>query len=201
MLKRTEVNPDGTNVTTEGSAVGASIATMQKGGTANFDASPPELDLAKLKGQAGSAQSSIKNLWQRAASGPVLLVVCGVLLILGAGVVFYLTKDLPTALIIGGGGIAVAAVGILLESYPWLLLVAFAAGIGVLVYFIWQSKAKTTLSAAYDKTSGVLSALVKTIEMNPDAKKAITAQVETVAGDKAPDVKAVVTDVKQQQNL
>ena len=200
-LKRTEVNADGTNAVTEGSAVGASISTLQKNGSANFDASPPELDLQKLKGQAGSAKSSVKNLWQKAASGPILLVVCGGLLILGAGIVFYLTKDLQTALVIGGGGVAVAAVGILLESYPWLLLVAGVAGVGVLVYFIWQSKSNTTVTAAYDKVSGVLTALVKTIELNPDAKETITSQVETVAGDKAQDVKSVVTDIKTEQNL
>jgi len=190
-----------TSESKKASAVGPSISTSQDGGTQDFDATCPEVTLNGLTGTGGGVGFSVKNAWQKVLQGPGLMVIGGIVLILGAGVLYFVTKDIRTAAVVGTGGLIVCAAGVLFEAYPWVLLLAGIAGVGLVGYFVYQTYLKKYLEAESVRQSVTNAVLVRAIEANPEAKAVITAAIPTIAGSARDEVKATITKVKIDERI
>ena len=111
---------------------------------------------------SGGGMESIRDVVRR---GPVLLCVIGGLAVLGGIVLAVWAKRVTLGLAVSGGGGALVAAGVLFEVYPWVLLIALAAALGVGVWWLVDAKFAGKAKAA-------LSAIVRGVEAAPQEAQA-----------------------------
>ncbi len=145
------------------------------------------LDLDGDKGSSGDIESILKS----AASGTMFLIGLGAIIVIVGVILIYFKNTKLAILAFVTGGIFIG-VGLLVQTYPWVIIVAAAIGIGYLVWFIWNKKQE-------QKKALTLTTVVSAIEnSSEDAQKEVKANVTKVAAtdkNKAA-VKDVVTKVK-----
>ena len=166
----------------------------------------PDLDLTegREKGSAGDIESILKG----AASGPVILIVIGAACVIGGAILIYFKKG-KFAILAFITGAAFIVTGLLVQQYPWVLIIAAVLGVGYLVWFIWKKKqeqkqelalktvvtavenssedaqkevkANVTAVAATDKNKAVVKDVITTVKKNPEVAAAVTAAAVTAA--------------------
>jgi len=107
--------------------------------TQSLDMETPQVNLGGgLSAKAGRALYSAK-IW--VASGTNVLMLIGALLIAGGIVVaLKFNRGLGVAMAAAGG--ALVAVGVVVDRYPWVLVLGLVAVAGVGVWFIWDQRRK-----------------------------------------------------------
>jgi len=138
---------------------------------------------------SGGGMESIQDVVRR---GPILLCVIGALALLGGIVLAVWAKQVTLGLAIAGGGGVLIAAGILFESYPWILLIAAVAVLGLIIWWLLDANAAA-------KARDALAVIVRGVEAAPaDAQVAVKtsiASASTAAG-KASAVKSAISKAK-----
>jgi len=145
---------------------------------------------------SGAAFGGMDSL-EAAARTPVFLFWAGLAVAAaGAAVLIFIPGMKTTGLIVAAAGGAMVVASIAFESYPWLALVL--AGVVVLAglaWFIWGTAAGAKLKAAFQ---AVVAGVEQTKTTDPDAAKAVTANIGTAAAGAgvAAVTRSLVNDVK-----
>jgi len=140
--------------------------------------------------------------WEGTLANPVTIMsVIGGLAIIGAGVYWWLTRDLMTAGIIAAAGLGLLVCAYVFEEYPIVILGLFLAALAGIGYYLWERyKGKTNAEVA-DQVAGVLALVTRAVEKvektDPSAAKAVKAAVAEKAVENPDlDVKAVISEAK-----
>lgn len=204
IFKRTETGtPDRYIHTRNVQATGANLRTNVKEGAGSFDASAPKIGMGKgedggLTADAGDVESSWKWLGQALSAtskGALILYVLGGLLIVAGVVMGWFRKSFFDALALGLGGLALIGTGVVIDKYPWVVLltvaVCVAIGVGYWLY-VRKTKALQAVTGAVEASPPTVSDTVKGI-MRKIATPAIKAEVSKAKRD-TPVVNVGVSD-------
>ena len=163
-----------------------------------------DLTEGQEKGSAGGIDSILKG----ASSGTMFLIVFGaIMIVIGVIAIYFKKPKLAVWAFIAGGALIV--VGLLVQQYPWMTIVAAAIGIGFIVWYIWKKKqeqkqelalktvvtavenssadtqkevkANVTAVAATDKNKAVVKDVITTVKKDPEVAAAVTAAAVTAA--------------------
>lgn len=158
-------------------------------GTIGGNLSAPSLDMGEQKGTAGSTGFSAE-IKKGANSGPVIMIIVGLVMIVGSIVYLIFVKNFKNFLIIGGAGGAILATGLLVQVYPWVLLVGAAALIGVVIYLVYSGWRSGRILEAF-------STVVKGVERVPETTKGVVKkEIKKEAGNNNKKVKKEVDKIK-----
>jgi len=121
---------------------------------------------------SGGGMESIRDVVRR---GPVLLCLIGGLALLAGVVLAVWAKRVTLGLAVAGGGGTLVAAGVLFEVYPWVLLIALAAVLGIGVWWLVDAKFAGKAKAA-------LTTIVRGVEAAPaDAQSAVKNSIASAA--------------------
>ena len=148
------------------------------------------------EGERGSFIGGDMETWQDAVrSGPVVLMIMGGLALLAGVVIAVWAGRIVLGIAVAGAGLALIATAVLFEMYPWVVLVALAAVLGLAIWWFIDAKGlvktRTTLRAV---VAGVQSAEAPVAEAVKAAVAKVAAEkgVETVVRSTVDKVKAGV---------
>lgn len=150
-------------------------------------------DLNMTEGQEEGIGGAINSKMKFAAKNSTsALVWVGIALIV-AGILCWILLKMTTlglSLVVAGG--VLIAVGLLVQTYPWVLLVAFVVVLGIIGYFLYRAWKNGQIQAA-------LTNIVKGVEKAPaDAAALVKASIDGVGNDKTRQVtKNVVSSIKR----
>jgi len=164
-------------------------------------------------GEGGGGSSTgggiMESAAEKAAKSPYIIMGLGGLLILGAVVIWFITKNVRMTLIVAVTGAVIFGIGVALDIYPWLILVAVGivalAVVGFGLWWAYNNRAalqnKLALQSVADGienadmvvtyTNSVGATVTATV--SELAKKAIKAKLPS---DKGASVKATVAAAK-----
>jgi len=159
----------------------------------------PNLDLTEdaEKGSGGAFSTSLSAVSRGAKSGTNVLLFVGIALVLAGILVIIFLKLIRTGLIVAGAGGAFILVALLIQAYPWVLLVgaiAVACLIGYFLYSAWKNgRIDFTLKKV---TQGIEQA-------DPDAQVKVKEEIKKQAATQkeAKIIKSTVTKVKDKLNI
>jgi hypothetical protein len=156
----------------------------------------PELDLTEgqEKGSGGDIEAKIKNT---ANSGTTIIIIAGLLFIVAGVLAGIFAKNLKLAVILGVIGALICGSGLLVQTYPWILLVGAIGILAALVGFVyWAWKTGRLELTLKQIIGGVESA-------DPAAAEVVKASIAEQASDKKEQaiVKDEVTKIKIANNL
>jgi hypothetical protein len=118
----------------------------------------PKLDMGKMpsiKSGTISAGSGFSYVVEAAKAGATILFVIGAICIIGGGVLAYFTKSFTPLLYIGGAGVLIILTAILVESYPWVVLIGAGGAFILVAYWFYSSYiAKKTTTAVTQVVAG-----------------------------------------------
>lgn len=147
-----------------GTSRSASLRTDADEVAANFVQTQPPL---MINGSSGGTASLTADLTLTGASGAqIVFWVAGIGLLVASAAAIFLLGNRPLGLTLGVSGGVVIVVGVLVESYPWVALLAVVAGLGVVVYLLWGDR----LRGQYLKA---LTAVTGGIEGSPTAEAGV----------------------------
>lgn len=173
----------------EGEAEGGSARGSSAVGMIGGNLSAPKLDMNEQEGEAGSTGFSAE-IKRGASSGPTIMVVVGLAMIIGSIAYLIFAKNFKNFLIIGGAGGAILATGLLVSAYPWVLLVGAAALIGVVIYLIYIGWRSGRIQEAF-------GTVVNGVENVPDiTKQTVKKEIKKEAGKNNSKVKKEVEKMK-----
>ena len=129
-----------------------------------------------LRGGGGSfSGGGMESITDAVRRGPVLLCMIGGLAVLAGIVLAVWAKRVTLGLAVAGGGGALVAAGVLFEVYPWVLLIALVAALGIGVWWLVDAKFA-------GKARSALSAIVRGVEAAPaDAQAAVKDSIASAA--------------------
>ena len=160
-------------------------------GTISANTSPSSFDLTDgaEKGFGGGIDAVAKG----AQNGTNVIIFAGILFIVAGVVVLVFLKNIKVSIVCFAVGGALILTGLLVATYPWVLLVGFVAILGILAYFVYAMWKSGRLKTAFTK---VVSA-IENVDENTQA--AVKAQISEEASSEkdSKTVKAEVTQVKQ----
>jgi hypothetical protein len=121
------------------------------------------------------------------SKGTFILYLIGGLAIAGGLVVTLWMKNIKLGLSVAAAGAAMMAVAMLMETYPWIILIGALVAVGGVVWFILDARKNGRLSTA-------LKAVVQGVQ---DAPAEAAEQVKASIGEAAKEVgaKTVVKEV------
>jgi hypothetical protein len=171
----------------------ASSPGLKIGGKGDVDIGklkPPSASLGDEPKATGGGLSGLSASWgvPMAGSSLGLYIVGGLLIVAGVVVAIWL-KQVKLGLALAAGGGVLIAVGVTIEQYPWVWLVALGVAVGVagwLLYSQWIAKRKADALAI--AAAGVENA-------SPDAAAAVKQSI-AAAGGSEPWYKVLLTKVK-----
>jgi len=180
---------DGGSRNYESSAIAASPALSSSNADSwmsKFTFSPPALSLD------GSTAAGVGIAYKAKItmnSGHVVIIATGALLFVG-GVVSFMWWSKKNGVVLMLGGIVLASVGYMFNTYPLLSFIVPALGIAGLVYYWYQQRKATGAGTA-------LEYIVAGVEKAGEAGDAVKVKIAEILRPKdAQNVKAVVTNIK-----
>jgi len=201
---RLRIDKDGGGSVT---ATGAGITTPDTKTASEFKSNPPTIDMRRGTVSAGAFAWSgeMGSLSDPRPWTPLILAGLGAIVILGSGVWFgIINKDWTHAILWVVVGVALVAVGALIEIYPWVLWLGLAAAVGVFVFWGIRSGMFKKVVAELDTTKTALTTVVTGVEQaNPGPGGATKDKIMEVA--EATGTRNLVVDtvraVKADANL
>lgn len=168
-----------------GEAVGG---TARGTGALTASVKAATLDLANLVGSGGDIESKIIASTK---NGPFVIIIFGIILVLAGIAIIVFLKAMQSGLIVGGVGLAFVGGGLLIQAYPWVLLVMAVAILGGLGYLFYRMYKNGQIQTA-------LTGVVQGIENAPaDAQEAVKTEIGAINDANGGTIKTVVTDVKK----
>ncbi len=133
-------------------------------------------DGMEVKGGGGSfSGGGMESITDAVRRGPVLLCMIGGLALLAGIVVAIWAGRVVLGLAVAAGGAVLIAAGVLFEVYPWVLLIALAAVLGIGIWWLVDAKFAGRAKAA-------LTAIVRGVEAAPaDAQSAVKGSIASAA--------------------
>jgi hypothetical protein len=155
------------------------------------DLAAPQAELPGGGGGSGGA-GKIAGTFKDIEKPTTIFYILGAAGLIFAAVFFYLTKDVRDSIIIALCSVGLIAIGVTVNTYPWVWLLGFVALVvfgGVWLYRAYKSGTlKTTLATVVQGVENA-DAAAQTAVKDSIAKAADDAGI-------APKVKAVVTSIK-----
>lgn len=110
-----------------------------------------------------------------------------------------MTPQNGTAIALAAGGVVFICVGVVVNDYPWAALIALAALVGLIVFWVIRGIVHGKDKADLKKTKTAVKKIVKGVDALPEAEKtAVKASVEQAAGDQNNEVREVVAKAKSE---
>jgi len=158
----------------------------------------PNLDLTENaeKGSGGAFSTSMSAVSRGARSGTNVLLFVGIALVLAGLLVIVFLKLMRTGLIVSGAGIAFISMALLIQAYPWVLLIGAIAVFGLIAYFLYSAWRNGRIDFTLKKvTKGIESA-------DPATQTKVKAEIKKQAGTKKEEkmIKNTVTKIKNKLN-
>lgn len=179
--------PDWESEYGEGNSQGAGVRGP---GASGKMGEAPEVDLGAGTASGGTMNFTTKVL-QGALKGPLILIGIGTVLVVGGAVLIFLAKLVWWGMGAIACGLCLIGIGLAVEAYPWVALVAplvlVVVAIGVIVY-LWKTG---NLAKAWTQVVTGTDAFIAKIAANPTLTPEAKAAVKTdfaAAQDKAQDV-------------
>ena len=139
-----------------GTARSASLRTDADEVAANFEQTQPSM---VVNGSSGGTASLSADLSLASASGEQRIFWgAGIGLLIGSAAAIFWLGNRPLALTLGVSGGVVIGVGILVQNYPWVALVAVVAGLGVVAHMLLGDRAKGKYAKALSAITGGIEA-------------------------------------------
>jgi len=191
--------PAGEKIKEQGISKGSGLKTRSVTGHQDFDSSAPEVllgaDGESLVGRGGQVGFSGKILTSK---GPLFFYGLGGLAILAGCVVAIAFKQVKLGIGLVVGGLAVAAVGIIVDKAWWVVFVPIGLLIAGIVWVIFDARARQKVQTAFQTVvAGVENARKK----DPEAVAKVTSSITETAGGETTDTykttKDVVTGIKE----
>ena len=124
-------------------------------------------------------------------SSSSILIYVGIAFVVAGVLVFIFLKAITPTLICIAAGSAFIGVGLLVQTYPWALLVAAALVVGLIGYVIYRMWKSGRLEMAFKTVVGG-------IEKAPaDAQAQVKTSIQTEAGKDLQKIKATVSAAKK----
>ena len=134
--------------------------------------------------------------------GPILLMILGGLMLAAGIIVAIWAGRLMLGIAVAAAGLALIATGVLFEMYPWVVLIALAAVLGIGVWWFLDAKGLLKAKTAVAAQATALSAVVRGVESAaPEAQAAVKAEIAKAAGVEKATVKATITQVKTEAGV
>ena len=92
--------------------------------------------------------------WIDAGTSMWIIFTIGGLAVIAGIVIAVWMRQLWTGIYVGLGGILLIAIGVLFETYPWVVLVLPVLAVGAIVYFIYAANTKKKLTNIIEVTNG-----------------------------------------------
>lgn len=154
----------------------------------------PNLDMTEDKegGSGGAFSSSISAVAKGARNGTNVLLFVGIALVIAGLAVIVFLKAIKTGLIVAGAGGAFIGVALLIQTYPWILLVGAIAVLGLIGYFLYAAWRDGRLDFTLKKiTKGI-------DDSEPEAKAKVKEQIKKQATTPKEDkvLRSTVANIK-----
>jgi len=182
---------------------GPSGKTSQEGGAQAIKTGTLKLQMDGMEAEGPKLGITAEG-WEGTLANPVTIMsIIGALAIIGAGVYWWLTRDLMTTGIIAAAGLGLLVCAYVFESYPIVILGLFLAALLGLGYYLWERyKGKTNAEVA-DQVAGVLALVTRAVEKVGTTNAAAAAAVKAAVAEKAEenpdlDVKGVISAAKEE---
>jgi len=144
------------------------------------DSASPSFNSAAYEigqGQGGRITGGGVAEWKDAVRrGPTLLIIIGGLMLAAGIIVAVWAGRWVLGLAVAGAGLVLAMTGVLFEMYPWVVLVALAAVLGVGLWWLIDSKGLVKLKTA-------LTAVVAAGEANPAIKTDVAVAAQSLGAE------------------
>ena len=173
---------------TKGDALGGH--KINPGATDITNIATPTLDLTEGK-ETGSG-GAIASIQKAAKNGTTVIIIAGIAFLAAGVLVIVLLKMMTLGIAVSGIGVVLIGTGLLVQAYPWVLLVAAGViilGIAGFVWWAWKTgRIKFT-------TETIVAAIKKT---DPEAQQAVKEQIskETKTPKEQKIVKSTVNAIK-----
>lgn len=118
-------------------------------GTVNANTSPASFDLTY--GEEKGFGSGMEAVAEGAQRGTYVIIFAGIIFVAAGVLVLIFLKNIRIAMVCFISGGALIATGLLVSTYPWVLLVGFVAVLGVVAYFLYTSWKSGRLKQAFNK--------------------------------------------------
>lgn len=163
-----------TRETVTGEAVGAGVRAVGDGASsAKAEGSLPSINLPGGMGSKGGRHGAAASL---AGSSSWGLVFVGGLAVAAGLVALLMWGQRTIGLGLSGGGAVLITVGVLVEQYPWVWLLAAVAGAVGVVWWLLDARAA-------QKARTALRAVVQAVDHgDANTKRAVKKSVESLAG-------------------
>jgi len=189
--------PDTETEYAEGTSHGADVRGP---GASGKMGEAPEVDLEK--GTASGGTFSFTTKIAQYLRGPLILVGAGTVLVIGGIVLIVVAKQTWWGLGATVGGLCLIGVGLAVEAYPWIALVAplvlLGLVIGVIVYLYKTGKLAQAWTQVVTGTDEFLAKLWANPSLSADEKAAVQKDFEA-AQNKAQDTTTQALVDKTQQ--
>lgn len=173
---------------TKGDALGGH--KINPGDTDTTNIAPPTVDLTEGK-ETGSG-GAIASIQKAAKNGTTVIIIAGIAFLAAGILVIVLLKMMTLGIAVSGIGIVLIGTGLLVQTYPWVLLVAAGVIVLVIAGFVWYAWKNGNLKLAAEKVFGAIE------KTDPEVQKAVKAKItENTKNPKEQKiVKATVTAIK-----
>lgn len=178
VIKESEVEATGPGIRTASDSLAENISL--------------EAPMSKANGAiaSGGALAFEAKYIGKSSTGMTIIYVMGGLCVVAGIAIVVVVKRVMLGFSISGAGFLLLAVGRMLDVYPWVSLVGLAVVVGLVIWFVLDSRASKQKDTA-------LRTVVRAIEVTPDTS-AVTDNVKKEARDDEDMVKSVITKIKGQ---
>ena len=178
VIKESEVEATGTGIRTASDSIAENISL--------------EAPISQVNGAvaSGGALAFEAKYIGKSSTGMTIIYVMGGLCVVAGIAIVIVVKRMMLGFAISGAGLLLLAVGRMLDVYPWVSLIGLAVVIGLVIWFVVDSRASKQKDTA-------LRTVVRAIEVTPDTG-AITDNVKKEARGNHAMVKGVITKIKGQ---
>jgi hypothetical protein len=129
------------------------------------------------------------------AAMPVLIVLGGLALLgaIGLGV----AKQWRSAGIVAAGGGLLIGLGVMAQSYPWLLALGALVALTGIGWFVWSEVQRHRAKADAERQHAALRAITKAVEQSdPETQADIKPRVEVELGTRIDEIRPIIRQAK-----
>lgn len=171
---------------------GAGIKTSSEQVSQNFKSESPQVSLNGSSAMGGGLD--FINKMKVSTSSAIFYTLGGLTFL--AGLIYFVFVKSINGLYIAGAGLALVAVGVVVNEYPLAMLVGLVAAIGGIVAFVFLGKNHANLTTVVENiTKGVADASIA----NPEAAAVVKEHIDNKDG--LGLIKDTVRKIKKKHNL
>lgn len=201
LKKTTTDRSESKKVTASSKAKGIGVETNNPDVIKHIKTDSPDASLEDVGESSGGASDFVAGVANALKGSTNLLLIFGGLLIAGGVAIILLAKELKLGAAVGGAGVSLIVTAVVVEKFPWVILILALAILGALGYFVYDTIRKAQKVKGFKK---VVEGLENASETNPAAAEAVKTEIsKTVEDDPKADyqLKTVVYALKKELGL